>query len=321
MVQLPWTPDAEATQDGLCRLVEAMPPVKGESGWARFQVMRSTDATSLVHSLCASKPMTARVFERGQLRSADGAPLSRGASLDAGSEVTLSLAVTRKALPASDSTVTVLYQDPFVLAVDKPSGILVHGDGSQSETLSSRVQGLLTRQGFDAVPQALHRLDVETSGIVLFSLAEEFQPAFDALISGDGLRKRYYALVEGVISRPSEEGWLVIDKPIARDRHDARRMRVGSTGKPSRTRIRTIATFGSRSLVEAELETGRRHQIRVHLASSGHPIVGDRLYGGSASDAGLMLHAHEVSLMHPLTNKVLVITSEIPSAWRLPAGR
>ena len=156
---------------------------------------------------------------------------------------------------------------------------------------------------------------------MLFSLAEEFQSAFDALVSGDGLRKRYYALVEGVVSKPSEDGWLVIDKPIARDRHDARRMRVGSTGKPSRTRVRTIATFGSRSLIEAELETGRRHQIRVHLASSGHPIVGDRLYGGSVSGAGLMLHAHEVSLMHPLTNKVLVITSNIPSAWKLPAFR
>ena len=163
---------------------------------------------------------------------------------------------------------------------------------------------------------------------MLYSLASETQPAFDALVATNRIRKRYLALVRGKLPATGGDSWLVVDAPIARDRHDARRMRVGSTGRPSQTRVRIVERRGAETLVEAELVTGRRHQIRVHLAHLGCPIVGDALYGygtslsasgsggsGGAEEArGLCLHAHELQFTHPLSGRRL--TLESPCPWR-----
>ena len=277
-----------------------------------LRVNRPTDAQTLIRTFVPSKPMVARIFNEGQLRGMDGHALARTDTIAAGDEVTLELRATRAAGPSSAAPVTVLYEDPILLAAEKPAGILVHGDGTVAETLTDRVQGHLAGEGSAAVPQALQRLDVDTSGIVLFSTAEELQPALDALISGDGLRKRYYAVIEGTLPRHAGP-WLEVSAPIARDRHDARRMRVGRTGKEARTLLRTVAVRKGRSLVEAQLVTGRRHQIRVHLAHLGHPICGDSLYGGTPDDGGLLLHAHEAQLTHPLSGELLVVRSALPA--------
>ena len=229
------------------------------------------------------------------------APLAAGTRLSAGDVVVIAPLVTREAGPVGDGPVSVLYEDEFVLAVDKPAGILVHGDGSGAETLTARVQGYLRRAGSPAVPQALQRLDVETSGVVLFSKVEEFQPLFDALVAGEAgevpadpgrvpagsvkkpLRKVYLAIVDGVVPWESR----TCDAPIGRDRHDARRMRVSPTGQSALTQVRRLAASpdGRHTLLQVELGTGRRHQIRVHLAHLGFPVTGDPLYG-SAADGG-----------------------------------
>ena len=292
-------------------LLSAEGPTLDGPGKATFCIEQPAEAAAFVHDLVKSKAMVTRIFNNGQLRGHDGAMLSRTTALSVGSEVALALMPTHNAGPSDSTHVSVLYQDVFLLAANKPSGLLVHGDGLASQTLTARVQGLLARQGSAAVPQALHRLDVETSGIVLFSLAEETQPAFDALIAGDGLTKRYYAVIEGTLPR-SQGSWLTIDAPIARDRHDARRMRVGRTGKPSVTHVRTLDVKDGRSLLEVELGTGRRHQIRVHLAHLGHPLVGDTLYGGVRDAHGLHLNAHEVRLTHPVTGEPLTIAAPLP---------
>lgn len=295
-------------------VLETRAPEQARDGMLRLQVRADMRAADLVRHLTSSKAMTSRIFERSQLMCADGTALARQDQVACGDELLLRLLVTREPGPTSDAAIDVLYEDPLLLAVDKPAGVLVHGDGSDSETLTARVQGYLTKRGSTAVPQALHRLDVDTSGIVLFSLTEELQPAFDALVSGNGLTKRYVALVEGEL--PKYRGdWLVVDAPIARDRHDARRMRVGRTGKQATTLLRTCGHRGSRTLVEAELVTGRRHQIRVHLAHLGCPIVGDALYGGAHNASGLLLHAHEVRLAHPVSGERLVVTSPLPKRF------
>lgn len=207
----------------------------------------------------------------------------------------------------------VVFEDDVLLACDKPAGVLVHADGtgSQALTLTDLVAEHLSREGRQGVrPQAVQRLDVETTGLVLFSLDKATQAALDAQVAGHGMRKTYLAVVSGRV------GWRehVVDAPIGRDRHDARRMRVcrPGAGKPARTLVRRVGERDERTLLEVELLTGRRHQIRVHLASLGLPIVGDALYGGARSSAGMLLHALSEEVTHPVTGERLHLETPWP---------
>ena len=276
-------------------------------------IVEPCGAAALLGSLLASKTAARRVLSRGQLAGPDG-PLAPQSQLGEGDVVTLAFWHELPGDPQVAGPVEVVFQDPVLLAVDKPAGILVHGDGTRAETLTTRARAHLVRQGSAATPQALQRLDVETTGLVLFSLTEEFQPALDAQVAGHEMHKRYLAVVDGRIPG-SDDSWIEFDGPIARDRHDARRMRVGRTGKPSRTHVRTLARQGGRSLLEVELATGRKHQIRVHLAHAGHPIVGDALYGGRRHADGLMLHAWKEQVRHPLTGEWIGLETAVPERF------
>lgn len=211
----------------------------------------------------------------------------------------------------SDAAGLVVFEDEVLLVANKPAGMLVHGDGTGAPTLTDAVAAHLASEGRGAVrPQAVQRLDVETTGLVLFSLDRATQPALDAQVAGHGMEKAYLAVVRG--SFPSGE--RTIDVPIGRDRHDARRMRAcrPGQGKPAQTRVRCLAREGGRSLLLVGLITGRRHQIRVHLASLGFPIVGDALYGGARSTAGLLLHAWREGVDHPVTGARLALETPWP---------
>lgn len=254
------------------------------------------------------------------------------------------------ARPFLPSDVRVLYEDPILLAVDKPAGILVHGDGTSVVTLTDLVRRLLLQEGSSVAGdlQAVQRLDVDTSGVVLFSKTKEFQPALDALVAShgaDGMTKRYLAVVRGRM----DDGVQRLVQPLGRDRHDARRMRVSPAGKPAVTWVRGLASRRGLSLVECQLGTGRKHQIRVQLSAIGHPIVGDALYGGTAGAGkrfaagrgagalgpdgagrtdGLMLHAAYLRFVHPVTGKVVEVRAPWPHRFSayfgegdLPGGR
>lgn len=204
-----------------------------------------------------------------------------------------------------------IYEDEVLLAWDKPAGILVHGDGTGARTLTDVVAEHLAAGGRAGVrPQAVQRLDVETTGLVLFSLDRSAQPALDAQVAGHGMRKRYLAVVAGRFPWGERD----VRAPIGRDRHDARRMRAcrPGRGKPAQTHVRRLAAAAGRTLLLVELGTGRRHQIRVHLASLGFPIVGDALYGGARSSAGLLLHAWREELDHPVTGERLRLETPWP---------
>lgn len=283
----------------------------------RCVVASTCSAQALSLSLGMSRRSAAHAFERGELTLADGAPLSPSAQLKAGDAVSIRLAQPAVATPAAHvAAARVVYHDAVLLAADKPAGQLVHGDGTGAPTLTDAVRTALAERGVRADPQAVQRLDVPTTGLVLFSLTEEFQPALDALVAGHDLHKRYLAEVSGAFPA----GARTLDAPIGRDRHDARRMRVcvPGQGKPATTHVELLARDSSRSLVLVELGSGRRHQIRVHLADAGYPIVGDELYGGPRDQRGLMLHALEEEFDHPVTGERLRLRTEWPvrfAAW------
>lgn len=216
----------------------------------------------------------------------------------------------------SYKNITVVFEDEYLLAASKPADLLVHGDGTGALTLTDLVAEHLAAEGRgDVRPQAAQRLDVETTGLVLFSLDPATQPALDAEVAGRDMRKEYLAVVAGRFPWAQK----AIDAPVGRDRHDAKKMRVckEGQGKPASTLVRKLAFKGGRTLLSVELLSGRRHQIRVHLASLGFPIVGDELYGGARPDAargesGLLLHAFREELRHPATGEPLSLQTEWP---------
>ena len=230
------------------------------------------------------------------------------------------------------SELEILFEDGCLIAVDKPAGLIVHGDGTGTATLSDLVRAQLVAQGAPraaAELQPLQRLDRETTGIVLFSTQKATQPAFDALVSGRQMEKRYLAIVHGRFPAGAPR---TFDAPIGRDRHDAHRMRASRSGKPALTTARLIAFAPAdaqgpaRSLVEVALHTGRRHQIRVHLSHAGFPLLGDELYGAPGAReraAGLMLHASEEAFTHPVTGERVRIRAPYPARFAplFPAPR
>ncbi len=294
--------------------------VSASTDCVSLRVLHDISAQMLCDGLGLSKRIQRRVFAEGMLaRAQDGEALVGQSPLHAGEDVALRLQETRASGPLSEEPVELLWHDRFALAANKPVGLLVHGDGTGADTLMARVQAEVARaaveRGWSFVPvvQPLNRLDVDTSGIVLFSQTEEFQPAFDALIASHApalIRKRYLAVVEGAFPKSI----VTMTYPIARDRHDARRMRVGSTGKSATTLARCLERKGNRSLVACELRSGRRHQIRVHLARERYPIVGDVFYGCVAPD-GLMLHAYELRFLHPITEELVVVRTPWPERF------
>jgi 23S rRNA pseudouridine1911/1915/1917 synthase len=287
---------------------------KDDASRLEFRALEDCSALDLALSAGMSRRSAARAFQRAEL-TRGGEALAASSLLAAGDVVDVALA-RQAAMPAPPDVppATIIYQDSVCLAAEKPAGILVHGDGTGAPTLTDRVRVSLTRRGVTANPQAVQRLDVETTGLVLFSLAEEFQPAFDALVAGHAMRKRYLAEVAG--SFPDDV--TTIEKPIGRDRHDARRMRVcrPGQGQTALTRVRVLERRGNRTLLLVELGTGRRHQIRVHLSSLGFPIVGDTLYGGRRDPRGLMLHALEEEFDHPVSGAHVLLRTEVPERFR-----
>ena len=208
--------------------------------------------------------------------------------------------------------IPVVWEDEHLLVVDKPAGIVVHpAGGTTSGTL---VNGLLTlgaAGGDEDRPGIVHRLDKDTSGLMLVARSEEAHEQLQELIRKREVERRYLALVKGA---PKSQAGR-IEAPVGRDRHDRARHSIDTdTPRDAVTWFEVTETIGERALLELRLETGRTHQIRVHLEAIGLSICGDPTYG-IAGDLDLerqFLHAHELRFRHPFTGEELALASELP---------
>jgi 23S rRNA pseudouridine1911/1915/1917 synthase len=222
-------------------------------------------------------------------------------------------------VPDAGVAVPVVHEDEHLLVVDKPAGLVVHpGAGQDTGTL---VHGLLARYpeiravGEADRPGIVHRLDKGTSGLMLVARTAEAYDELVAMLSAREVDRRYRTLVWGVVGSPTG----LVDAPIGRSSRDRTRMAVTVAGKPARTRYEVLRTFHDPVEVtelRCRLETGRTHQIRVHLASIGHRVVGDTRYDGQRQSLPMdrpVLHAEHLALEHPVTGEPLAFTSPLPA--------
>jgi len=237
-----------------------------------------------------------------------GEPVRRGGHrLSAGDEVEVVGRAEGRAPVRAPRGMAVLYEDEHLIAIDKPAGLLSVATERQGErTALASLRDALSRPGRPARLWPVHRLDRETSGVLLF--ARTRAACDEARATWSETRKTYLAVVEG---RP-EPALGVVDQPLWEDR--ALYVRVGDRpgAKEARTRYRTLEVGRARTLLEVELDTGRRHQIRAHLAWLGHPVAGDARYGTAGPRLGL--HALRLELRHPRKDRELVLEAPAPRA-------
>jgi 23S rRNA pseudouridine1911/1915/1917 synthase len=247
----------------------------------------------------------------------NGVPSRPSQRVAPGDRVLVSAVPRRLELPSEeDVPFAVVFEDASMIVVDKPAGVVVHpAPGNETGTL---VNGLLARfpelrdDSGDQRPGIVHRLDKDTSGLMVVGRTAAAVADLQRQMQGRSTEKRYLVLVHGNIS----EGEGLIDAPIARDLRHRQRMAVRAGGRTSQTRFFVRERYGDFTLVEALLLTGRTHQLRVHFSSIGHPVAGDPTYSRARSLPGLprqFLHACLLRLRSPFDRQEHVFRSELPS--------
>ncbi len=221
-------------------------------------------------------------------------------------------------LKAEDLGLDIVYEDDYVAVVNKPKGMSVHpGAGVNEGTL---VNGLLyelddlsTINGVER-PGIVHRIDKDTTGLLMIAKNDIASKSLTKQLSEHKCNRVYHALVYGVIAESRGR----INAPIARSESDRKKMAVVENGKPAITNFKVLKRFKDFTYIECKLETGRTHQIRVHLEYIGHPLVGDKTYGRRKviGDVGQFLHAKTIGFYHPKTNEWMEFDSELPEYFK-----
>ena len=212
--------------------------------------------------------------------------------------------------------IDIVYQDNDIIVVNKPKGLVVHpANGNPDGTLVNAIMAIckdgLSGIGGELRPGIVHRLDKDTSGLLIVAKNDKAHRIMSEQIKNRKVRKIYIALVKGVVA----EKEATIDMPIGRSTKDRKKMAVRKDGKEAVTHFKVLKRYQNYTLLEVKIDTGRTHQIRVHMAEIGHPVVGDEVYSNGKNEFnihGQMLHSTSLDFTHPTTGKKLHFEAPLP---------
>lgn len=219
-------------------------------------------------------------------------------------------------LKAQNIPLEVLYEDNDIIVVNKPKGMVVHpANGNPDGTLVNAIMAIckdsLSGIGGEIRPGIVHRLDKNTSGAIIIAKNDKAHIALSNQLKNHEIKKTYIALVRGIV----KENNATINMPIARSKNDRKKMAVDKNGKEAITHFKVLERFDDCTLLEVNIETGRTHQIRVHLSHIGYPIIGDDVYSNGKNRwnvKGQCLHAKSLDFKHPITGKQIHIEAPLP---------
>ena len=223
-------------------------------------------------------------------------------------------------LKAQNIPIEIIYEDSDIIVVNKPKGMVVHpANGNPDGTLVNAVMAIckdsLSGIGGEIRPGIVHRIDKDTSGLLIVAKNDNAHVKMSEQIKNHEVKKTYIALVRGVF----KENEATIDMPIGRSTSDRKKMAVNKNGKNAITHIKVLKRFDKYTLLKVNIETGRTHQIRVHLSHIGYPIVGDYTYSNGKNEfdvIGQCLHAQKLEFKHPITQKDMCLEAELPQYFK-----
>lgn len=223
-------------------------------------------------------------------------------------------------LKAQDIPIEIIYEDNDIIVVNKPKGMVVHpANGNPDGTLVNAIMAIckdsLSGIGGEIRPGIVHRIDKDTSGLLIVAKNDNAHVKMSEQIKNHEVKKTYIALVRGVF----KENEATIDMPIGRSMSDRKKMAVTKNGKNAITHIKVLTRFDKYTLLQVNIETGRTHQIRVHLSQIGYPIVGDYTYSNGKNEfnvIGQCLHAQKLEFYHPITQKYMCLEAELPQYFK-----
>ena len=223
-------------------------------------------------------------------------------------------------LKAQNIPIEIIYEDSDIIVVNKPKGMVVHPaygnpDGTLVNAIMAICKDSLSGIGGEIRPGIVHRIDKDTSGLLIVAKNDNAHVKMSEQIKNHEVKKTYIALVRGVF----KENEATIDMPIGRSTSDRKKMAVNKNGKNAITHIKVLKRFDKYTLLQVNIETGRTHQIRVHLSHIGYPIVGDYTYSNGKNEfdvIGQCLHAQKLEFKHPITQKDMCLEAELPQYFK-----
>ena len=263
-----------------------------------------------------SRMMIQKLIEENQIL-VNRNPVKTSYAIQKGDSITITIPEAKETtLKPQDIPLDIVYEDDDILVVNKAKGMVVHPaagnpEGTLVNAVMAHCKGNLSGLGGELRPGIVHRLDKDTSGLLIVAKNDKAHIQMSKQIQDREVKKIYIALVRGIIS----ENEATINMPIGRSMQDRKKMAVTKKGKEAITHFQVLERFDKYTLLKVKIDTGRTHQIRVHMAEIGHPVVGDMLYSNGKNEFGVegqMLHATSLDFKHPITQKPLHLEAPLP---------